>query len=216
MSEFFGLAVRTREPLTSASGANGASDARANPSGATTHQRGSQSWSRQQSILRPRRAHKFQCDLPTRRRQAPRPLGRESRYGRQNSRERELTSSCCHHLLPGPEKLGSRPAGVKRRFKINAASPTTSNASVGSLMSGGLHASQACLSLTHFCGFARASTHHDSVVALEASTIAAERAGLLPQPEMSILASGGCENVSLETRPSAEHECRTSTPMSLG
>jgi hypothetical protein len=85
-------------------------------------------------------------------------------------------------------KLGSRPTGVNHRFKINAASPTTSNASAASFMSGGLHASQAYLSLTHFCGFARASTRHDSVVALEASAIAAEPAGLLPQREMSILA----------------------------
>jgi hypothetical protein len=90
--------------------------------------------------------------------------------------------------LPGSAKLGSRPTGVKRRFKINAASPTISNASAASFMSGGLHASQAYLSLTHFCCFARASTRHDSGVALEASAIAAEPAGLLPQPEMSILA----------------------------
>src|SRR5258707_13711402 len=53
-------------------------------------------------------------------------------------------------------KLGARPAGVKRRFKINAASPTTSNAS-GSLMSGGLHASEGYPRLTHFCGFGGAS-----------------------------------------------------------
>ena len=106
--------------------------------------------------------------------------------------------------MPGSAKLGARPAGVKRRFKINAASPTTSNAS-GSLMSGGLHASQAYLSLTHFCGFAGASiaqaargecTRHDSVVALEASAIAAERAGLLPQSEMSILALGWIREMS--------------------
>ena len=72
-------------------------------------------------------------------------------------------------------------------------------------MSGGLHASQAYLSLTHFCGFAGASiaqaargecTRHDSVVALEASAIAAERAGLLPQSEMSILALGWIREMS--------------------
>jgi len=39
-------------------------------------------------------------------------------------------------------------------------------------------------------GARRKCTRHDSVVALEASAIAAERAGLLLQPEMSILALG--------------------------
>jgi hypothetical protein len=85
-----------------------------------------------------------------------------------------------------------------------------------SFMWGGLHASQAYLSLTHFCGVARECTRHDSVVALEASAIAAERAGLLPQPEMSILARAWIRERQLRTRPSAEHECRASTPMSLG
>src|SRR5262249_60630074 len=65
-------------------------------------------------------------------------------------------------VVPSPSlarsaKLGSRPAGVKRRFKISAASSTTSNASAAWLVSGGLHAPQAYLSLTHFCDFARAA-----------------------------------------------------------
>src|SRR5262249_47403547 len=85
----------------------------------------------------------------------------------------ELKSAPIDFVMLSPSlarsaKLGSRPAGVKRRFKINAASSTTSNASAASLMSGGLHASQAYLSLTHFCDFARASPRYDSVVALEA------------------------------------------------
>src|SRR6516164_4528356 len=68
----------------------------------------------------------------------------------------------------------------------------------------------------HCAGGARECTRHDSVVDLVASAIAAERAGLLPQPEMSILALGWIRECQLRTRPSAEHECRTSTPMSLG
>src|SRR5262249_5719005 len=39
--------------------------------------------------------------------------------GGQNSRERELTSSCCHHLLPGSAKLGGPPARVKRGFELD-------------------------------------------------------------------------------------------------
>jgi hypothetical protein len=48
----------------------------------------------------------------------------------------------------------------------------------------------------HCAGGARECTRHDSVVALEASAIAAERPGLLPQPEMSILALGWIREMS--------------------
>src|SRR5262249_47536197 len=133
--------------LTTASAANGASDARASPSAATTHRRGAQSWSIRRSILRPRRAHKFQCDLPTRRRPALRPRNPGPRHERQNSRERELTSSCCHHLLPGSAKLGAGPAAVKRGFELDAtcASPTTCNAyAAWPIFAPDLHVSAAC------------------------------------------------------------------------
>jgi len=85
----------------------------------------------------------------------------------------ELKSAPIDFVMLSPSlarsaKLGSRPAGVKRRFKINAASPTNFERIRGFVMSGGLHASQAYLSLTHFCDFARASTRHDRIVAPEA------------------------------------------------
>src|SRR5262245_57916545 len=93
----------------------------------------------------------------------------------------ELKSAPIDFVMLSPSlacsaKLGSRPAGVKRRFKINAASPMTSTHPrlryVGRLTHvAGLpeaYTFPRLCSGEHCAGGARECTRHDSVVALEA------------------------------------------------
>src|SRR5262249_35821167 len=143
-------------------------------------------------------AHTFQCDLPTRQRPALRPPSREPRYGRQHSRERESTSSCCHHLLPGSAKLGARPGGVKRGFELDHYLLRQRHGTHMRLrlcmrlgFTPSLHASAACTRAASITRRRREETSAGATLARPAYAIVAPsagRAGLLPKPEVSILA----------------------------